>query len=164
MKHVTMQIGAVVLALCATAACTCEVSLGSPGANTDPPPATPAPTLTQQAAAIDPALAPAVVPASAPPQPEPTGLLSDASVRKTEARHHNELRFCMEQGGAASDAPEVRIQFVVKEDGSVGDKVDVLERTKASDRLATCLVQAVKRWKFETPKGGAARATLLLKR
>lgn len=158
MKHVMM-----VLSLCATAACTCELSLGSPGANTDaPPPAAPAPpVLTQQAAAID----PAVAPTPEPPQAEPTGILSDASVRKTESRHHNELRFCMEQGGAAaSDAPQVRIQFVVKEDGSVGDKVDVLERTQASDKLATCLVQAVKRWKFETPKGGAARATLLLKR
>ena len=161
MKLVATQI-VVVLAFFGTAACTCEVSLGSPGATADAPrPTAPVPpTLTQHAAAID----PAVAPASAPPQPEPTGVLSDASVRKTEARHHNELRFCMEQAATPSDSPQVRIQFVVNDDGSVGDKVEVLERTQASDRVATCLVQAVKRWKFETPKGGAARATLLLKR
>ncbi|HET8937331.1 MAG TPA: AgmX/PglI C-terminal domain-containing protein [Polyangiales bacterium] len=162
MKLVTKQICVVVLAWLGTAACTCEVSLGSPGASDDAPrPTAPTPpTLTQQAAAID----PAVAPASAPPESEPTGVLADASVRKTEARHHNELRFCMEQGATPSDSPQVRIQFVVKDDGSVGDKVEVLERTQAPDRLATCLVQAVKRWKFETPKGGAARATLLLER
>ena len=157
------KVVAALIALGGTAACTCEVSLGSPGASDDERPQAnaPAPVLTQQASATDPAAAPAV---NEPPQPEPTGVLSDASVRKTESRHHNELRFCMEQGATPSDSPQVRVQFIVKDDGSVGDKVDVLERTQASDKLAGCLVQAVKRWKFEAPKGGSARATLLLKR
>jgi TonB family protein len=70
----------------------------------------------------------------------------------------------MENGAARSDSPKVRIQFVVMLSGSVDSKVEVLERSQTSDKLEMCLIQAVKRWKFEAPKGGAARATLLLER
>jgi TonB family protein len=70
----------------------------------------------------------------------------------------------MENGAARSESPQVRIQFVVLPDGSVHNKVEVLERSQASDKLEMCVIQAVKRWKFEVPKGGPARATLLLKR
>jgi hypothetical protein len=171
MKHDNWQFCALFSAAVLGAGCTCELTLG-PGAHDEAPPPThtvvhsvPAPAVTQQASAT--ALAPkplAATPVAEPPPFETTGVLSEASVRKTESRHHGELRFCMEQGAAPADSPKVRIQFVVKPDGSVHDRIDVLERSDASDKLATCLVQAVKRWKFEQPKDGAARATLLLKR
>lgn len=153
--------------LLGAAGCTCQASIGQLDPSDDDRPVVSgaAPTVTQHAPASDPAPAQLTAAGIAEPQaPPPTGQLSDASVRKTEARHHNELRFCMEQGAAAAESPQVRVQFVVKDDGSVADKVDVVERSHASDRLTTCLVQAVKRWKFEAPKGGPARATLLLKR
>ena len=82
---------------------------------------------------------------------------------KTAARHRSEVLFCMEQE-KTSQPPSLRVQFLVKPDGTVDNKIDVLERSEMPDRLASCLLSALKRWSFEQPKGGAARATLLLKR
>ena len=84
-------------------------------------------------------------------------------MRKTEARHRNELRFCFKQEEPAKgDAPELRVQFVVKPDGLVADEVEVVGRSDVSAKLESCLVRALKRWKFEAPEGGPARATLRL--
>jgi hypothetical protein len=46
----------------------------------------------------------------------------------------------------------------------VGDTVEVLEHAGISERLESCLEQALKRWRFDAPRGGSARAQLLLKR
>ena len=171
MKHDVWQLFALLPALVLGAGCTCELTLG-PGAHGEAPSSiktvrnsVPAPAVTQQASATDPAPKPlAAAPVAEPPPLETTGVLSEASVRKTESRHHGELRFCMAQGAAPADSPKLRIQFVVKPDGSVHDRIDILDQSDVSDKLARCLMQAVKRWTFEKPQGGPARATLLLKR
>lgn len=155
------RLSAAALATFAAAACTCEVTLG-PGARDQTPPiatvAKPAqvPVVTQQATAIDPGLK------AKPPAPEATGTLSEASVRKTAARHQNELGFCIEQDGTSS--AKMQVGFLVMADGSVHDQIEVLERSDVSDKLRGCLISALKRWKFEAPKGGPARATLTMQR
>jgi hypothetical protein len=166
--HVLQAVVAVVLS--ANAACTCEVQLGPGASERAPQQHTPELTVTQQASAINPSPPPpppppaaAAIAAPLAPEPDPTGVLSEASVRKTAARHRNEVLFCMEQE-ATSQPPSLRVQFLVKPDGSVDNKIDVIERSEMPDRLASCLVSALKRWNFEKPMGGAARATLLLKK
>jgi hypothetical protein len=161
MGHQVLLLGAAALVTFAAAACTCELSLG-PGANDKTPPTatvvkpTPVPVVTQQASAIDPGLSPK------PPVPEPTGTLSEASVRKTAARHQNEVKFCMEQD--RTPAAKMQVGFLVMPDGAVHDQVEVLEHSDVSDKLRGCWIHALKRWRFEEPKGGPARATLTMKK
>lgn len=162
--HVLQAVVAVVLS--ANAACTCEVQLGPGASERASQQHTPELTVTQQASAINPSPPPPAAAAIAAPlarEPDPTGVLSEASVRKTAARHRNEVLFCMEQE-ATSQPPSLRVRFLVKPDGSVDNKIDVIERSEMPDRLASCLVSALKRWNFEKPMGGAAHATLLLKK
>lgn len=162
MVRMTFRLSAVALVALATA-CTCEVSLG-PGADHDAPPTTtvmksvpaPAPVVTQQASAIDPGLKP-----GKPPAPAPTGTLSEASVKKTAARHRNELAFCTAQEGTPK--AKMQVGFMVLADGSVHEDIEVIDRAEASDKVKACMISALKRWKFEQPKGGPARATLTLK-
>jgi hypothetical protein len=168
MKQQLLQTGLAVVALCAAAGCSCEVKFGADvdEAKHDPP-------VRHVAAAVDPVLQPIAADSGAQPTAaaavapslatEPVGVLSEASLRKTAARHRNELLFCMEQEQTAKP-PSLRVQFLVKPDGSVDNEIKVLERSDMPDRLASCMVSALKRWSFERPKGGAARATLLLKR
>jgi hypothetical protein len=154
---------AAVFAMTAAVACTCELTLG-PGASDAPSPPTtiamqpmPAPTVvTQNASAIDPGLK------SKPLAPEPTGTLSEASVRKTAGRHHNEVGFCIEQDGTPT--AKMRVGFLVMPDGSVHSDIEVLERSDLSQKLESCMISSLKRWKFEAPKGGPARATLTMQR
>jgi hypothetical protein len=104
--------------LIANARCSCEVKFGSSADDHAPRQSSTAvtrpaaPIVTQQAATI----APAAADVAAPAPPEPTGVLSEAAVRKTEARHRREVRFCMEQAPSAAESASVRLQFVVKPD------------------------------------------------
>jgi len=167
MRHRIWKLSTALLATLAAAACTCELTLG-PGAEDDAPMPTPAPApmtlptnvpgpvVTQQASAIDPAIKPK------PSAPEPTGTLSAASIRKTVARHKGEVSFCSEQAG--TPAAKMQVSFVIMTDGSVHEAIEATELSDVSDKLRGCWISALKRWKFEAPKGGPARATLSLPR
>jgi TonB family protein len=169
--------------LSASTACTVEFSVGSeakeaaprqdsastaasPGVPTPPP----AQLVSPHAALALPPQQPTAEPvqqkqpadvAAKPAVGAPTGVLSEKSLRKTAGRHRNELKFCIEQDPSNPKSPSMRVQFLVTPTGSV-EAVEVLDRTNMSDRSAMCFVQAVKRWTFEAPKGGSARATLQL--
>lgn len=148
------------------AACTCELTLG-PGTSQDAPPTTTVMSPAHSAPVVEP-VGPQQVSTTdlglkgTPALPEATGTLTDASVRKTAARHQNEVKFCMEQDGTKT--AKLQVAFLVMPDGKVHEQIDEIERSGVSDKLRGCLLMALKRWKFEAPQGGPALATLTMHR
>jgi len=84
-----------------------------------------------------------------------TGSLSKQVIRRVIKRHINEVRFCYEQQLQSDPTLKGRvvIKFVIDSKGNVTAAV-VAESTFADTIIETCILQAVRRWKFPAPEGG----------
>jgi len=84
-----------------------------------------------------------------------TGSLSSQVIRRVIKRHLNEVRFCYEQQLQSDPALKGRvvIRFVIDSKGNVTAAV-VAESTFNDTIVETCILQAVRRWKFPAPEGG----------
>jgi Ca-activated chloride channel homolog len=84
-----------------------------------------------------------------------TGSLSKDVIRRIIKRHLNEVRFCYEQQLQSDPtlAGRVVIKFVVDARGDV-IAASAVESTFADTIIESCILQAVRRWKFPAPEGG----------
>jgi hypothetical protein len=85
------------------------------------------------------------------------GSLSREQVRAVVARHRAEVRFCYEQALVSRPDLEGRIsvQFQVAPDGHVATS-GVREASDGTERVASCVGQAVSRWTFPSSVGPTA--------
>jgi Ca-activated chloride channel family protein len=83
------------------------------------------------------------------------GALSKEVIRRVVRRHINEVRFCYEQQLQSDPSLQGRvvIKFVIDGKGDVVQAV-VAESTFADTIIETCILHAVRRWKFPMPEGG----------
>jgi TonB family protein len=83
------------------------------------------------------------------------GALSPEIIRRIARAHVNELRHCYGLGLARDPklAGELVLEFEIDEGGRVRDAA-VGRSTLTDERVGTCSVSAVKRWKFPKPEGG----------
>ncbi|MCK9462796.1 MAG: TonB family protein [Proteobacteria bacterium] len=84
-----------------------------------------------------------------------TGSLSKEVIRRIVRRHINEVRFCYEQQlqSDPSLGGRVVIRFVIDSKGNV-TAAEVAESTFNDTIIETCILAAVRRWKFPAPEGG----------
>jgi len=83
------------------------------------------------------------------------GALSKEVIRRVIKRHLNEVRFCYEQQLQSDPSLKGRvvIRFVIDSKGNVTAAV-VAESSFNDTIVETCILQAVRRWKFPAPEGG----------
>ena len=83
------------------------------------------------------------------------GSLSKQVIRRIIKRHLNEVRFCYEQQLQSDPSLKGRvvIKFVIDAKGNV-TAAAVSESTFNDTIIETCILQAVRRWKFPAPEGG----------
>lgn len=86
---------------------------------------------------------------------EVRGSLSKETIRRVVHRYLNEVRFCYEEELRRRPdlAGRVSVRFLIGQDGSVGSAL-AAESTMESARVASCIVDAVRRWSFPAPEGG----------
>jgi outer membrane biosynthesis protein TonB len=83
------------------------------------------------------------------------GALDKDIIRRIVRSHINEVTYCYNQGLARDPnlKGRVAVQFTIGPTGTV--PVAVVQDTDLKDRnVASCVAQAVKRWKFPKPRGG----------
>jgi hypothetical protein len=80
--------------------------------------------------------------------------LTREDVRRTVRNHISEVRFCYEQQlqGRPDLEGRVAVQFVVQPTGTVS-VATVATATPGTDRVASCVSQAVRRWHFPSSNG-----------
>jgi TonB family protein len=83
------------------------------------------------------------------------GALSNEVIRRIVHRHLSEVRFCYEQ--ALNARPDlkgrVRVKFVIAPTGEVQNAA-LAESTLGDAKVESCIVTAVRRWRFPSPEGG----------
>ena len=86
-----------------------------------------------------------------------TGSLSREDVSRVVNEHSNQLIACYEKVLIADPglAGKITLDWTVKMDGLVKD-VRVASSTLSNPKVAVCVVDAVKGWKFPKPVGGEA--------
>ncbi len=84
------------------------------------------------------------------------GSLDKEIIRRVIRRHVNEVQYCYEQRLQAKPdlGGRITVQFTIGTAGSVTTSV-VESSTLADARAESCVVQAVRRWEFPHPVGGA---------
>jgi hypothetical protein len=88
-------------------------------------------------------------------QPDLHGALSKEIIRRTIGRHINEIRFCYEQQLIARPDLQgrVAIKFVIAPTGAVM-KAAVDQSDVGSQKVESCIADAVRRMNFPAPEGG----------
>jgi TonB family protein len=83
------------------------------------------------------------------------GALDKDIIRRIVRAHTNEIRYCYNQGLVRDPKLSGRavLKFTIGPDGNVLVAV-VKESTISDPDVGTCMVKAVKRWKFPKPDGG----------
>ena len=83
------------------------------------------------------------------------GALSKDQISRTIKSNRPAVRSCYEKalGRRPGVEGKVAVRFTIGATGEV-TAVDVAEQTVQDEQLSTCLVVAVKSWKFPEPKGG----------
>ncbi|MBL8949651.1 MAG: energy transducer TonB, partial [Myxococcaceae bacterium] len=78
-------------------------------------------------------------------------------IRDVVHEHRAQIRKCYDvsPSGKKKASAKVVVRFVIGDDGSVGEAA-VKEVTVDDEALETCIVGAVKTWKFPKPKHGPA--------
>ncbi len=84
-----------------------------------------------------------------------TGSLDKSVIRRIIRGHINEVRACYNQGLVRNPnlSGRVAVQFLITNTGKVG-RAAVSESNLPDKQTETCIVKAVKRWKFPRPQGG----------
>lgn len=90
-------------------------------------------------------------------EPRVRGSLAPAVVRRVVQRHVNEVRFCYESALVADATLEgdVAIRVDIGGDGSVTN-AGVASSTVSEPSVASCIADAVRRWRFAAPRGTAS--------
>jgi TonB family protein len=82
-------------------------------------------------------------------------------IRRIVSAHINEVAACYNDG--LTRDPDLRgrisVEFIIGVDGTV-DKSEVKESTLADAAVGTCVITAMKRWKFPRPAGGNSVSVL----
>ncbi len=94
-------------------------------------------------------------------RPTVLGRLDPMIVRRVARAHSNELRFCYNRTLAANphEAGRVEISFSIEPSGRVSSSI-VKESTVGDKSMASCMAQAVGRWRFPTPSEGMVHVVL----
>ena len=89
--------------------------------------------------------------------PEVGGSLDKRVIQKVVRSHFGELRACYEKELAKIKglSGKVQVTWLVSADGNVANAV-VSETTLKNKNVETCIANAIKRWRFPKPTGGAA--------
>ncbi|MDH5492959.1 MAG: AgmX/PglI C-terminal domain-containing protein, partial [Myxococcales bacterium] len=88
-------------------------------------------------------------------EPEVRGALSSAVIRRVIGRHEGEVRFCYDQELDAHPGLGGRLQtrFVISSAGAV-QAAAIASSELANPRMESCLLSAIRRWRFPAPGGG----------
>jgi hypothetical protein len=99
---------------------------------------------------------------SAPPPPPPPGKLEDKQIADVVHAHQAEVDGCY--AAAVKDQPglvgTVQVAFVIAPSGQVSEAQRHESTTLAAPKLASCLVDRVKSWRFPAPSGSGEVAVL----
>lgn len=88
--------------------------------------------------------------------PDVSGALDKRVIQKVVRNHFGELRACYERELAKVKglSGKVQVTWLVSADGNVANAV-VTETTLKNKTVETCISNAIKRWRFPKPAGGA---------
>ena len=89
--------------------------------------------------------------------PDVSGALDKRVIQKVVRNHFGELRACYERELAKVKGltGKVQVTWLVSADGNVANAF-VSETTLKNKTVETCITNAIKRWRFPKPAGGAA--------
>jgi Ca-activated chloride channel family protein len=87
--------------------------------------------------------------------PTVTGTLSKEVIRRVIRQHVNQLRFCYEQELASIPdlSGKIVVEFTIDATGSV-ISAKIKSTTLGNSTVETCIVKALRSWKFPAPEGG----------
>jgi TonB family protein len=87
--------------------------------------------------------------------PTVRGALDKEIIRRVVRRHLNQVRYCYEQelARAPTLTGRLAVRFTIAASGEVASSA-IDSSTFDSPRVALCVVQAVRRWRFPQPQGG----------
>ena len=87
-----------------------------------------------------------------------TGHCEKSDIQRVVSRKSRTIRYCYSKEllTNANIAGRVKIMWIIKEDGTVGD-VEIIEDTINNEHMANCIKRQIKKWKFSEPVGGECK-------